>query len=89
MKLPILNLDNFSIKEQRLKIFEEVGEFNFAIPGEHELEEAIDLIQATFGYLQKIASIYEIGEAFKKHNEKLESRNWQTEGYINFTFHYK
>lgn len=89
MKLPILNLEKYDNVDQEQKIAEEFEELmNYTNTKENDIEEAIDLIQATFGFLQKIATQEELEEAFEKHNEKLKAREWETEGHIELTFHY-
>jgi len=87
MKIPILNLGEFSRLEQFIKVRQEYKELCCAT--DNKLEESLDLIQATLGYMQKIASWDEIEEAFEKHNKKLESRGWETEGYIEIQCHWR
>ena len=92
MKLPILNLDKYRKSEQFEKIKEECSELVYAHLNDDyfgELEETFDLLQATLGYLLKIATLEEIQEYSEKHYQKLVDRNWQTDGHIELKFHCK
>ena len=90
MKLPILNLREYSIDQQGMKIREEYREFVCADNHDEHILEGIDLIQAMMGYLMKIVpNNDDLQQYFEIHNEKLASRNWQTDGHIELKFHCK
>jgi phosphoribosyl-ATP pyrophosphohydrolase len=92
MKLPILNLDKYESYKQFEKIKEECSELVYAHLNDDdcgELEETFDLIQVTFGYLLKIATLEEIQEYAERHYQKLIDRKWETDGHIEIKFHYK
>ena len=80
IQIPVLSLGNQK-KAQKFKVFEESVELLKANTTEDKINEAIDVIQATIGYLRMFPS-NDIYECSKKHNEKIIGRNWELLGYI-------
>ena len=75
MRLPILNLDEVTVSEQFLKIREEVRELGVSRNRDNQLEECIDVIQASLGLLLMIAQTkQELENAMLEHYLKLQCR---------------
>ena len=90
MKLPILNLDKYNNIQQGEKVREEYKEFIYADNIDNHILEGIDCIQVMLGYLLKmVPDMDDLQQYFEIHNEKLASRNWDTDGHIELKFHYK
>lgn len=86
MKLPILDLSQYTHKQQGKKILEEINELRLAETQEHKLEEALDIIQSVIGYLRMIATDEELMKAMDKHRQKLEGRGHKILGYLEVSY---
>ena len=78
MYLPTLDLSNVNVEQQWEKVKEELEEVREAFCDGTKtelLEECLDLIQATKGLIEKIATIKQIETAFMRHQNKLEGRH--------------
>ena len=82
MKLAILDTSKYGLPSQRRKITEEFLELREANNKCDEIAEALDLIQATVSYINKIATTREIIKAIRQHNKKLLGRGWKIEKYF-------
>lgn len=73
MKLARFDLCDIDIIEQEQKVIEEFNEWSGVDPEEilENLEESIDLVQSTLNYMNKIATLEQIVEAFAAHEAKL------------------
>ena len=75
MRLPILNLDEVTVSEQFLKIREEVRELGVSRNRDNQLEECLDVLQATLGLLIRLTQTKSrLENAMLKHCLKLQCR---------------
>ena len=87
MKLPLLQVDNFSIKGQVRKITEEFEEFLSELEGtEEEAKEILDFIQAGVTYLTHTQPKEVVERLLLEHCDKFVGRGWELKGFLNIKF---
>lgn len=77
--MKLLNLDlDVTTTEQRRKVLEEFAEFTL----DNNLEEAMDVIQSLWTWMNMVYTKLELDEGFEAHINKLEGRNYRIEKYL-------
>ena len=91
MRLPVLDLDEVTVSEQFLKIREEVRELGVSRNRDNQLEECLDVLQATLGLLIRLTQT-KVGleNATLKHCLKLQGRetngSFKIKNWLNIKF---
>lgn len=87
--MPILKIET-TIKEQINKCLEEVSEVMGSVldeeSEERQLEECIDVIQASLTLLYMIAPAVRVEVALAKHFIKMKNRGYDTKGFWEVTY---
>ena len=91
MRLPVLDLDEVTVSEQFLKIREEVWELGVSRNRDNQLEECLDVLQATLGLLIRLTQTKEgLENAMLKHCLKLQGRetngSFKIKNWLNIKF---
>lgn len=90
MKLPILNLQEFSTDFQLAKILEEWDEFLEADNYIETVREGLDVIQAMLGYLMMLVPDANDQKIYvDEHYKKLQQRGWEFDGEVELKFKFK
>jgi hypothetical protein len=95
IKLPILDLREFTVLQQEIKVKEEFYEFLDEVIKykmhqtqenyENKAEETFDLLQTVLGCLVNFYEVNELNRISQKHYNKLQSRDRKIIGNINIT----
>lgn len=85
-----VTLEKAMKNNQRRKILEEAGEIFRSINNQNEIEECLDVLQATFQLLDMLITQNEneVHLGASKHYAKLDKRKWKVKGDINIDIEY-